>query len=54
MRGRRGADLVVNIPRTEGYLTADDGERIWYETAGTGPDLILSHGLGGNAAIWYQ
>lgn len=46
--------MVVNIPRTEGYLTVDDGERVWYETAGNGPDLILSHGLGGNAAIWYQ
>ncbi|MCJ0906738.1 alpha/beta fold hydrolase [Rhodococcus sp. ARC_M6] len=42
------------IPRTEGFLTSADGEQIWYETAGTGPDLILTHGLGGNAAVWYQ
>lgn len=42
------------IQRTEGHLTAADGEQIWYETAGSGPDLILSHGLGGNAAVWYQ
>lgn len=42
------------IPRSEGFVTVADGERIWYETAGTGPDLILSHGLGGNAAVWYQ
>ena len=42
------------IPRSERFVTVADGERIWYETAGTGPDLILSHGLGGNAAVWYQ
>ncbi|WP_193608911.1 alpha/beta fold hydrolase [Nocardioides lijunqiniae] len=42
------------IERTEGFLTASDGERIWYETAGSGPDLVLTHGLGGNAAVWYQ
>jgi 3-oxoadipate enol-lactonase len=42
------------IERTEGYLDVADGEQIWCESAGTGPDLILSHGLGGNAAIWYQ
>ncbi|WP_104129539.1 alpha/beta fold hydrolase [Cryobacterium sp. N21] len=42
------------IKHTEGYATAADGEMIWYETAGSGPDLILSHGLGGNAATWYQ
>jgi pimeloyl-ACP methyl ester carboxylesterase len=42
------------IARTEGHLIAADGEQIWYETAGSGSDLILSHGLGGNAAVWYQ
>lgn len=42
------------ISRTEGHLQTPDGERIWVETAGTGPDLVLSHGLGGNAAAWYQ
>lgn len=41
------------IQRTEGYLERD-GERIWYETAGDGPAMVLSHGLGGNAAVWYQ
>lgn len=38
------------ISRTEGFITVADGERVWYETAGEGPDLILTHGLGGNAA----
>lgn len=41
------------IERTEGYLERD-GERIWYESAGDGPVLVLSHGLGGNAAVWFQ
>jgi pimeloyl-ACP methyl ester carboxylesterase len=41
------------IERTEGYLERD-GEQIWYETAGDGPAVVLSHGLGGNAAVWYQ
>ncbi len=58
---RRGSRMVtvkgpqrMSIPRTEGFLDVGDGERLWFETAGEGPDLILSHGLGGNAAVWYQ
>ncbi len=42
------------IDRTEGYLRVADGEGIWFETAGEGPALVLSHGLGGNAAVWFQ
>ncbi len=42
------------IDRTEGYLRVADGEDIWFETAGEGTALVLSHGLGGNAAVWYQ
>lgn len=42
------------IPRTEGHLETGDGELIWYETAGRGPALVFAHGLGGNAAVWYQ
>lgn len=42
------------IERTEGFLAVGDGEQVWYETAGTGPDLVLCHGLGGNTAVWYQ
>ncbi len=30
------------------------GEQIYYESVGTGDALVLSHGLGGNHAIWYQ
>jgi 3-oxoadipate enol-lactonase len=42
------------IERTEGHLRVSDGEDIWFETAGDGAPLVLSHGLGGNAAVWYQ
>ncbi|HEU4806679.1 MAG TPA: alpha/beta hydrolase [Homoserinimonas sp.] len=44
----------MGASRTEGFVEVDDGERIWFETAGTGPDLVLCHGLGGNATVWYQ
>ena len=30
------------------------GEQIYYETYGEGEPVVLSHGLGGNHAIWYQ
>lgn len=44
----------MTIPRTETFLEVGDGDRVWVETAGSGPDLVLCHGLGGNAAVWYQ
>lgn len=44
----------MTILRREGFLEVADGERIWFETAGAGPDLVLCHGLGGNAAVWFQ
>ena len=31
-----------------------DGERIYAESVGHGPALVLSHGLGGNHAVWYH
>ncbi|AYY12760.1 alpha/beta hydrolase [Actinobacteria bacterium YIM 96077] len=42
------------IERTEGYLRTSDGDTLWYETAGTGTPLVLAHGLGGNAVVWFQ
>lgn len=35
------------------YATVD-GTKIYYESAGQGPALVLVHGSGGNHAIWWQ
>lgn len=42
------------IPRRTGFVE-HDGERIYYEVLGSGgTPLVLSHGAGGNHAVWYQ
>ncbi len=38
---------------TSGFVESG-GEQIYYEAAGSGDAVVLSHGLGGNHAIWYQ
>lgn len=35
-------------------FAVSDGVRIYYETHGAGPALVLVHGSGGNHAIWWQ
>ena len=45
--------MSAAIPRRSGFL-ARDGERIYYELCGAGPDLVLCHGAGGNHAVWFQ
>ena len=41
-----------------GLMSADadeamvDGERVRYYAAGSGPPVLLLHGLGGSAAVW--
>lgn len=45
----RADDLVL----TSGFVE-NGGEQIYYESVGAGEALVLSHGLGGNHAIWYQ
>ncbi len=42
------------IVRRTGYATASDGARIYYESCGSGPAIVLVHGLGGNHAVWFQ
>jgi 3-oxoadipate enol-lactonase len=42
------------IVRRTGYATASDGSRIYYEHCGSGPAIVLVHGLGGNHAVWFQ
>jgi len=44
-----GEALVI-----ESGFVESGGEQIYYETVGAGEPLVLSHGLGGNHAIWYQ
>ncbi len=39
--------------RETGFLE-HDGERIYWESAGAGPALVLTHGAGGNHAAWFQ
>jgi pimeloyl-ACP methyl ester carboxylesterase len=39
--------------RDTGHLERD-GERIYYETIGDGPPLVLTHGAGGNHAVWFE
>ena len=44
----------MGIPRRTGFVS-HDGERIYYEAVGSGGvPLVLSHGAGGNHAVWYQ
>lgn len=31
-----------------------EGERLYYESYGDGPALVLTHGLGGSHAVWFQ
>lgn len=49
-----GAPAGTPLERTSGFVE-HDGEHIYYETAGRGGvPLVLSHGAGGNHAVWYQ
>jgi 3-oxoadipate enol-lactonase len=41
------------MKREFGFLERD-GERLYYECAGDGPPLVLTHGAGGNHAVWFQ
>lgn len=41
------------LPRESGFLERD-GERLYWESVGSGHAVVLSHGAGGNHAIWYQ
>ncbi len=41
------------MQRESGFLERE-GERIYFESAGEGPALVLCHGAGGNHAAWFQ
>jgi pimeloyl-ACP methyl ester carboxylesterase len=36
------------------HLALADGARLYYETHGSGPGLVLAHGLGGSHMSWWQ
>jgi len=40
--------------RRDTGLLEREGERIYYEVIGDGPPLVLTHGAGGNHAVWFQ
>ena len=44
----------VNLPGFEARREAFDGGEVAYLVAGTGPPLVLLHGLGGSAANWIE
>ncbi|MEN8184491.1 MAG: alpha/beta fold hydrolase [Myxococcota bacterium] len=43
----------AGIARHSGFVEVE-GERLYYESLGTGEPLVLCHGAGGNHAVWYQ
>ena len=47
-------ESAAGVARRTGFATADDGTRIYYEASGSGPAIVLVHGLGGNHAVWFQ
>jgi 3-oxoadipate enol-lactonase len=48
-------DLLPPLPVRRTGFVDHDGERLYYEVVGEGQvPLILSHGAGGNHAIWFQ
>ncbi|HET6965080.1 MAG TPA: alpha/beta fold hydrolase [Acidimicrobiales bacterium] len=54
-RRRAPARRGGNPPERRTGFVDHDGERIYYETVGSGGvPLVLSHGAGGNHAVWYQ
>jgi reactive intermediate/imine deaminase len=50
---KASTNMALDLKQTTGVLERD-GEAIYYEMTGDGEPLVLSHGLGGNHAIWYQ
>lgn len=45
----RAADLMLQ----SGFV-GNGGEQIYFESVGSGSAVVLSHGRGGNHAVWYQ
>ena len=43
--------MTVRITR---HFVTVGGRRVHYTRAGSGPAIVLVHGLGGNHAVWFQ
>ena len=43
-----------DLPTIDCGFVVHEDEHIYYEVAGTGDPIVLTHGYGGNHAIWYQ
>lgn len=46
------AVLVVSAQQPEGHTATLNGIEMYYETAGSGPPLVLLHGFGGSGQDW--
>ena len=46
-------NMALDLKQSTGSFERD-GETIYYEVTGEGEPLVLSHGFGGNHAIWFQ
>ncbi|WP_050724506.1 alpha/beta fold hydrolase [Vulgatibacter incomptus] len=44
----------VSENEREGYVTAEDGTRLWYRKAGSGPVLVCQNGVGVTITFWEQ
>jgi pimeloyl-ACP methyl ester carboxylesterase len=44
---------VSVLPGPRGFVESN-GEQIYFECWGSGETVVLTHGMGGNHAIWYQ
>ena len=47
-------DVGPTPVRESGFVTMNDGARIYYERAGVGPTILFLHGLAGNHAAWFK
>ena len=45
---------VADVRQTDAGFVVFGSERIYYESTGSGDVVVLSHGAGGNHAIWMQ
>ena len=44
----------MGLMRADAHEAVVDGERVRYYAAGSGPPVVLLHGLGGSAAVWHR